>query len=157
MMTRRRYLHRHHLLRHRGACAMLIQLAISAPGSAADDGGAGLSGNPLFLAGALRKLNAGVARNPMNDANPLRLRSSGEPLQRGRHSLPVQHPPSYRREDQETGGHGLSAITSGHLHSGPFRSASFGMLNPAGSSMNPSIRPSRAHACTRVSGRYYTR
>lgn len=51
--------------------AMLIQLAISRSREyLADDGGANLSGNPLFLAGALRKLNAGVARNPMNDANP---------------------------------------------------------------------------------------
>lgn len=51
--------------------AMLIQLAISRSREyLADDGGAGLSGNPLYLAGALRKLNAGVARNPMNDANP---------------------------------------------------------------------------------------
>lgn len=51
--------------------AMLIQLAISRSREyLADDGGANLSGNPLFLAGALRKLNAGVARHPMNDANP---------------------------------------------------------------------------------------
>jgi heat shock protein HtpX len=51
--------------------AMLIQLAISRSREyLADDGGAQLAGNPLFLAGALRKLTAGVARNPMNDANP---------------------------------------------------------------------------------------
>jgi heat shock protein HtpX len=51
--------------------AMLIQLAISRSREyLADDGGAGLAGNPLYLAGALRKLNAGVARHPMNDANP---------------------------------------------------------------------------------------
>lgn len=51
--------------------AMLIQLAISRSREyLADEGGASLSGNPLYLAGALRKLNAGVARNPMNDANP---------------------------------------------------------------------------------------
>ncbi|MHB8109522.1 MAG: zinc metalloprotease HtpX [Syntrophorhabdaceae bacterium] len=51
--------------------AMLIQLAISRSREyLADDGGAELSGNPLFLAGALRKLDAGVARHPMNDANP---------------------------------------------------------------------------------------
>ncbi|OPX93151.1 MAG: hypothetical protein A4E62_01092 [Syntrophorhabdus sp. PtaU1.Bin002] len=51
--------------------AMLIQLAISRSREyLADDGGAQLAGNPLYLAGALRKLNAGVARNPMNDANP---------------------------------------------------------------------------------------
>ena len=51
--------------------AMLIQLAISRSREyLADDGGAQLSGNPLFLANALKKLQAGVARSPMNDANP---------------------------------------------------------------------------------------
>jgi len=51
--------------------ALLIQLAISRSREyLADDGGAQLSGNPLFLANALKKLQAGVARNPMNDANP---------------------------------------------------------------------------------------
>lgn len=51
--------------------AMLIQLAISRSREyLADEGGASLSGNPLYLAGALRKLDAGIARNPMNDANP---------------------------------------------------------------------------------------
>jgi heat shock protein HtpX len=51
--------------------AMLIQLAISRSREyLADDGGAKLSGNPLFLANALKKLHAGVAHNPMNDANP---------------------------------------------------------------------------------------
>ncbi|MDR2018716.1 MAG: zinc metalloprotease HtpX [Syntrophobacterales bacterium] len=51
--------------------AMLIQLAISRSREyLADEGGAALSGNPIHLADALRKLNSGVARNPMNDANP---------------------------------------------------------------------------------------
>ena len=51
--------------------AMLIQLAISRSREyLADDGGAHLAGNPLYLADALKKLNAGVARSPMNDANP---------------------------------------------------------------------------------------
>jgi heat shock protein HtpX len=51
--------------------AMLIQLAISRSREyLADDGGARLSGNPLFLSGALKKLHAGVARSPMSDANP---------------------------------------------------------------------------------------
>ncbi len=51
--------------------AVLIQLAISRSREyMADEGGAQLSGNPLFLAGALRKLNDGVAMRPMNDANP---------------------------------------------------------------------------------------
>ena len=51
--------------------ALLIQLAISRSREyLADDSGAQLSGNPLFLANALKKLQAGVARSPMNDANP---------------------------------------------------------------------------------------
>ncbi len=51
--------------------AVLIQLAISRSREyLADDSGARLAGNPLYLAGALRKLNAGVARNPMNGVNP---------------------------------------------------------------------------------------
>jgi len=51
--------------------AMLIQLAISRSREyLADEGGARLSGNPLYLSGALKKLSAGIALNPMNDANP---------------------------------------------------------------------------------------
>ena len=51
--------------------ALLIQLAISRSREyLADDGGAQLSGNPLSLAGALKKLHMGVARNPMSNANP---------------------------------------------------------------------------------------
>jgi heat shock protein HtpX len=51
--------------------AMLIQLAISRSREyLADEGGAKLSGNPLFLADALKRLQAGVARTPMADANP---------------------------------------------------------------------------------------
>jgi len=51
--------------------AVLIQLAISRSREyLADEGGAQLAGNPLFLANALRRLEAGVLRNPMEDANP---------------------------------------------------------------------------------------
>jgi heat shock protein HtpX len=51
--------------------AMLIQLAISRSREYyADEGGAHLAGNPLYLAGALRKLQMGVQRMPMQDANP---------------------------------------------------------------------------------------
>jgi len=51
--------------------AMLIQLAISRSREyLADEGGAKLSGNPLFLANALKKLQAGVAKVPMLNANP---------------------------------------------------------------------------------------
>lgn len=51
--------------------AMLIQLAISRSREyLADEGGARLSENPLYLSGALKKLSAGIALTPMNDANP---------------------------------------------------------------------------------------
>jgi heat shock protein HtpX len=51
--------------------AMLIQLAISRSREyLADDGGANLSGNPLYLSNALKKLHAGIALRPMSDANP---------------------------------------------------------------------------------------
>jgi len=51
--------------------ALLIQMAISRSREyLADEGGARLSGNPLFLAEALRKLAAGVRRKPMPFANP---------------------------------------------------------------------------------------
>lgn len=51
--------------------AILIQLAISRSREyLADEGGAHLAGNPLFLADALRRLEAGVAYNPMEQANP---------------------------------------------------------------------------------------
>jgi heat shock protein HtpX len=51
--------------------AMLIQLAISRSREYyADAGGAQLAGNPLSLANALRKLQMGVQRVPMQDANP---------------------------------------------------------------------------------------
>jgi len=51
--------------------AMLIQLAISRSREyLADEGGAQLTGNPMHLANALKRLQAGVAYQPMVDANP---------------------------------------------------------------------------------------
>lgn len=51
--------------------AAMIQLAISRTREyAADDAGAELSGNPLFLASALQKISIGARKNPMLDANP---------------------------------------------------------------------------------------
>ena len=51
--------------------AALIQMAISrAREYMADAGGAEICGNPRALAGALKKLEMGVARAPMQDANP---------------------------------------------------------------------------------------
>jgi heat shock protein HtpX len=50
--------------------AMLIQMAISRSREyIADEGGAGICGNPLFLARALQKLEQGSRVVPM-DANP---------------------------------------------------------------------------------------
>ncbi len=51
--------------------AVIIQLAISRTREfAADEGGARISGKPWALANALRKLEYGVSRMPMRDANP---------------------------------------------------------------------------------------
>lgn len=51
--------------------AFLIQMAISrAREYYADEGGAQFSGNPLYLANALRKLAYGVRKHPMDEANP---------------------------------------------------------------------------------------
>lgn len=51
--------------------ALLIQLAVSRSREFdADEGGAHLAGNPLYLASALRKLEAGIRRTPMLEATP---------------------------------------------------------------------------------------
>ncbi|MGC8976311.1 MAG: zinc metalloprotease HtpX [Candidatus Ratteibacteria bacterium] len=51
--------------------ALIIQLAISRSREyLADEDGAKISGNPLYLANALRKLAYGVKRYPMVNANP---------------------------------------------------------------------------------------
>ena len=51
--------------------ALLIQLAVSRSREfQADEGGARLVGNPLYLASALRKLEAGCRRIPMLEATP---------------------------------------------------------------------------------------
>lgn len=51
--------------------ALLIQLAVSRSREFhADEGSAGLTGDPLYLASALKKLEAGIRRVPMLEANP---------------------------------------------------------------------------------------
>jgi len=51
--------------------AALIQMAISrAREYMADAGGAEICGKPMALANALKKLEKGVARTPMQEANP---------------------------------------------------------------------------------------
>ena len=80
--------------------AILIQLAISRSREyLADEGGARLSGNPLFLANALKKLSAGVSRVPMHNVKP-----STEPMfivnplsGKGVFSLFSTHPPVEER------------------------------------------------------------
>ena len=52
--------------------AMLIQMAISRSREyGADDAGAEFSGNPLYLASALRKLEAGSKQLPLRNAEPV--------------------------------------------------------------------------------------
>lgn len=80
--------------------AILIQLAISRSREyLADEGGARLSGNPLFLANALKKLSAGVSKVPMHNVKP-----STEPMfivnplrGKGVLSLFSTHPPVEER------------------------------------------------------------
>jgi heat shock protein HtpX len=93
--------------------AMLVQMAISRSREyGADQGGAKICGNPLWLAAALRKLERGVAARPMNVnpstahmyiVNPLR----GDGLM----SLFATHPPlSDRvRRLEEMAGRGVAA------------------------------------------------
>jgi heat shock protein HtpX len=51
--------------------ALIIQLAISRSREyMADQGGAKIAGNPIYLANALEKLSQGIKQNPMNHANP---------------------------------------------------------------------------------------
>jgi heat shock protein HtpX len=79
--------------------AMLIQMAISRSREySADEAGAEYSGNPLLLAGALRKLEAGVEAIPM-DANPATAHMFiVNPLSgRGLMSLFSTHPPLEER------------------------------------------------------------
>ena len=87
--------------------AMLIQLAISRSREyLADAGGAKLSGNPLFLANALKKLEAGVAYAPMENANPSTAHLFiVNPFAVGA-SFPVRRPSSHGRKNKALGGDG---------------------------------------------------
>ena len=92
--------------------AMFIQLAISRSREyMADEGGAELSGNPLYLANALRKLERGVDAVPM-DANPATANMFivNPFLARGMMNLFSTHPPMEDRiarlEEMARGGRG---------------------------------------------------
>lgn len=51
--------------------AAMIQFAVSRTREySADDKGAELSGNPLYLASALQKISIGIRKSPMTDVNP---------------------------------------------------------------------------------------
>ena len=81
--------------------AMLIQLAISRSREyLADEGGARLAGNPLFLAHALRRLETGVARRPMEDANPSTAHMFIVNPFAAKGVLALFHPPPAGREDK---------------------------------------------------------
>src|SRR4029453_12287745 len=86
--------------------ATLIQAAISRSREfGADAGGAQIAGSPYGLVNALRKLEVGVRRIPMNDANPATAHMfivkpfSGAGLM----SLFSSHPPTEQRIAELTG------------------------------------------------------
>ena len=80
--------------------AMLIQLAISRSREyLADESGAKLAGNPLFLASALKKLQAGVAYAPMENAIPRQPTcSSSTPFPPGAFSPSSAPIPQWKKE-----------------------------------------------------------
>ena len=80
--------------------AFLIQMAISRSREYyADEGGARFCGQPLYLANALRKLEQGVQRQPMREANPATAHMFiVNPLKgKGLMSLFSTHPPTEKR------------------------------------------------------------
>lgn len=80
--------------------ALLIQMAISRSREYyADEGGAKIAGNPIYLANALKKLAYGVERMPMKEANPATAHMFiVNPLKKeGVVSLFSTHPPIERR------------------------------------------------------------
>lgn len=80
--------------------AFLVQMAISRSREYyADEGGARFCGQPLYLANALRKLEQGVQRQPMREANPATAHMFiVNPLRgKGMMSLFSTHPPTEKR------------------------------------------------------------
>ncbi len=104
--------------------ALLIQMAISRSREYdADKGGAAMSGNPLYLANALRKLESANRQLPMQEATPASAHMFiVNPLSGGGlASLFSTHPP-YGRTGQEAGRNGVwppFLIDSALLHSPP--------------------------------------
>ena len=80
--------------------AMLIQMAISRSREfSADAGGARIAGTPYGLADALRKIDAGSKRVPLDGQSRYRAHVHHESVLRPRADVPVQQPSPHGRAD----------------------------------------------------------
>ncbi|MEU6789130.1 M48 family metalloprotease [Nonomuraea angiospora] len=90
--------------------AAMIQMAISrAREYQADESGARLTRDPIGLASALRKIDAGTRQLPLPETGRLSSTSHlmiANPFRGGGHREALLHPPTDRRPDRTAGGHG---------------------------------------------------